>query len=74
MRMESRDDQEGREIEYINLRKLRAGHSELGPFRDPEDITVLSSRPIIALKLALSHKTSRVMTEDKRVLNLFDFS
>lgn len=74
MRMESRDDQEGSEIEYINLRKLRAGHSELGPFSDPEDITVLSGRPIMNLKLALSHKTSRVMTEDKRVLNLFDFS
>lgn len=73
MTTKSRDDQAGNEIEHINLRKLRAGHSESGPVGDPEDITVPSGRPIMSFKLALPHKTSRVMTKDKGVLNLFDF-
>jgi len=47
MTTESRDDQEV--DEHINLRKLRAGHSESGPFSDPEDITVPSGRPIMSL-------------------------
>ena len=47
MTTESRDDQEV--DEHINLRKLRAGHSESGPLSDPEDITVPSGRPIMSL-------------------------